>query len=313
MEERNIRKRQRVSLPDLQILLAQAGGGSFDSAFTFQLLTKVDAKDAMSFAIASGNDPSYHFVADHLRHDAIWKYWMQRDLQLVFDHYDGKLPIWIFKDETQQPQWKVYYLWARLVISTYQWLVIHKPQTQRIMRTYPPGSVLKYVSLNTIELAIYHSDSFVRPTLMLLDFRIEFPRMFREITRPGWGATDYYSTEDLSLLNKFMPHNVFESISTRFKANQTDGGVQEIANICVLIFGHMTESYGSNLTQMLHVNPFHKTLITHPPRMIEFTRILVGAKCAWCTSQVPAYRCGECIDNRFYCNKQCLLNDGHTH
>lgn len=110
--------------------------GAYSKGAKYVLLRKVDAKEAMGYALLHSDRD----IIEYLRNDEIWKFWFQRDLF-------PDIPMW-FPQEGETPVWKRFYLWYRLLIGALQWMVI---------RTWNE-EYIRYVQFNVIEIENLHMD-----------------------------------------------------------------------------------------------------------------------------------------------------------
>ena len=179
---------------------------------TEAILRNTEAQDAMSLALTT------RLVAEILRGDDIWRYWMQRDLAWMMrsaaevevlkattypytdfrsdieanhiDAYDA-LPEWLGNANPQPkdtPLWKTYYLWHRLAAAAWQWNFVREftsGRYKRAMSAFPPESHLRYVRLNTLALETPSdiTNPASPPVVMELDFAEQLARMAPALPR----------------------------------------------------------------------------------------------------------------------------------
>lgn len=294
----------QIKFPRLEELAKRSGGPVADSDYTFKLLQLVDVRDAMSTAIAGINDIFWHHVRDHMNQDAIWRYWMQRDLQLVFDHGQGNLPKWIDRKYiSKAPKWKVYYLWMRLIMGFLQWNLFRR-KMDFIVQAYPRKSTLKYVTLNTFQL---NNDQ-------LLDFRTEFNKMGAILLHPRHQTTfgTQYSLRSLLLVSRIdishMRMNAEENdvvafLEYRYKMDAFKQAFHVYSDIFDVLINWLT--FDSGVARF--GSALDKETLQNPPRAIEYTRILLGGRiqCDGCGSHVPEMRCKHC--ETYFCDAKCAI------
>ena len=300
-----------IKFPRFNDLIKRTGGSEMDSAFVFNMLTQVDVRDAMSAAMASGNQTLWKHVVEHMRQEAIWRYWMERDLKIVFDYKRGDLPTWIDQRYvTDAPKWKVYYLWMRLIIGFLQWNLLRK-KWPYFIEGYPPGSTLKYVTLNTIELSPT-GDDFFKSKPILLDFRKEFKRISPRIMNQRYQAFlgSDYSLSSLLVVSdvnnsrlRLNADNDVVAFFMRYKMDIFEQGFSMYSGIFDFLIDWLKHDstvgrFGTSIDQ--------KTL-QNPPRAIEYTRILLAGRiqCDGCGSHLPEMRCKRC--ETYFCDDKCAI------
>ena len=294
-----------------------------DKSLAFQLLTKVDVRSAMSFAIASGGDPNYRNIMLHMRQDTIWQFWMERDLKIVNDVLGGELPGWVTMLNSEEarkngynpveaPVWKNVYLWMRLVISARQYRIIEQFTAEK----FPVTSRFVFVTLNELRIG---SDIF--------DFRIEFPRFYKAVMENDelWQRLEKrpydtsYTAQNMavyrkeltssrsepsyvmSFLMRFFFENVYISTSA---ASDYERIIVDISNSLFTYVGPEA-SYIGQYKDYLWQKPAFIHLLSSPPRLIEATRIIV-ASCVSCNTPDAGFQCAHC--DKAFCSLQCQIN-----
>ena len=284
------KRRKLVDIIPYDIIL------SFELAF--ELLKQTEVRDAMNFAIASGNDPRVRQIKAVMEQEDIWKYWMNRDLKIIMDLLPNQqLPKWANLEADRQynaskkPHWKLAYLWYRISVSALQWNVINNRNMS--MELYPPNSTLEFMYLNTLKLTIGGS-SVQREEVLILDFRDEFIRIYDFLKAQRYvniEPTDY--TYD-HLLNVFRTQSldIRQFLSTKYTGDVKLFNLIPYANLIESILFSITE-HGTDpaWTDPANIRDF--------PRLIEQTKILVG--CFVCDKYIPEYKCSDC--NMQLCGK----------
>lgn len=308
---------KRIKLDDL------SGGSLFDSDYVFEVLKNVDVRDAMRAALASGNDPRWRYVIEHMRKDSIWRYWMKRDMGIVFEHANGELPIWL--QPGRQPSWKVYYLWMRFIIGFVQWNILCGQKMEQILMAYPPNSSIRYVTLNTMELTVV-GDQFVRSDKILLDFRTEFPKILALFRNPAslrpW-QTMRYPLDNLLQTSFFKPklslgapsnsdrNDIAAFLKQRYKIDATPGMFVVYTEAVDYLLWWLERDTLQRFSSRNMAGEPVQSLLNSPPRAMEYTHLLLAGQiqCNMCNSHIPEMKCKHC--DTYFCDTKC--GTGHTH
>lgn len=269
-----------------------------DRNLGFQILKKVEVRDAMKFVIGVGGDKRYRKILEMMRKELIWKYWMQRDLKIIMDVLQNELPKWITVNpiETVKPQWKLCYLWYRLMVGASQWYQLERLK-KKDLDMYPEGSTIEYVNLNVLKLTI-PKETFGKAETLLLDFRKEYTRIYpvlenenRAIKYRAKFVTFIDTSFSLFLKNKGYV-NIERGLNDYIEV------LQNLANV-IDIGSHPLSPFNVPYTRI------RWKLVAQFPRTPESTTLIVASNiCAQCSGPDPGFKCGnEC--GAKYCDKEC--------
>jgi len=297
-------KRKRT----LEELVSSGEYKIIDRGLAWVLLSNVDVQDAMKFADAVGVDSRFQQIINVLRENAIWEFWFQRDLEIF-------KPIMPWKEkrglEIEAPEWKTYYLWMRLAMTCYQWIAINY-FTEKILSVYPPGSALRLIRLNELELTVFGKST------IMLDFRKQFPRFaphsqyYRSsYPLPKWQYGDLWYLEVRMFFKRDSP---YVSFLNTFFPRMTGQAVNWYAEILHAVIDKsisiIDASDVSNMNIFDYV-PFPDwSILTRPPRIVEETKLMVASPisrsitCSWCVSKPAALYEADRL-HIGYCSEKC--------
>lgn len=243
----------------------------------YELLKRADAKDAMNYAISGDRD-----IVRLLRNDNIWKFWFQRDLDII---YTDEIPN-PFPRDGEQPIWKRWYLWCRLFIGMIQWNIIKTMSPV----AYPPNYTITYVNLNVMK-ATKENKS------LYLDFRSEFPRIMSTIKE------GYFVYNKVNMF-EFASFYIFTQ-SMKLRYFEIDEG-NLVINYLIAMAEALMELSGIFQD---HNNPyliFHHERMKESPNMFKLSKYIVVG-CNVCQSTNPQYKCSRC--DKPYCSEECARHD----
>lgn len=271
-----------------------------DRDTAYNLLKQTNVRDAMKFVIAVSRDARYTGIVTEMRAERIWKYWMQRDLKIIMNAMGNKLPAWITenKTETAKPQWKLCYLWYRLVVGANQWNIIRELVKYDDLDMYPPGSTIEYVHLNVLKLTVPKSFK-VESGTTLLNFRKEFPRIY-----------PYWQNDNNMVKYNLRTANMLETPFTEFLiakgyADSRQGTEAADAIVLHTIVDIFSSNPPSSITWGFHPGQDFWKLVGRFPRALRYTSILVaGPVCAYCNNESPGYQCDKYCGTH-YCGVEC--------
>ena len=310
-----LRKRVRQPTLEEQVALYLDRDITLDEAF--KILSQAEVRDAMNWVIGSGGDPRFRNIVRLMREDAIWRYWMQRDMGEVYG--DGQLPLWVRYDAhsrvqspIDQPQWKVAYLWYRLTYTVYQRRLVNKYIRYLRDSRIPHGRMrLKY--LNVVENIDLHQD---------FNFLEMYPAIYRDMNIPlpdmylFSDDVEYSTTREVQKieldLEKMIPDS---SITYSIHAI----AVGYLMRVCSHIITHKkfglgpltSEDYPKTFFQNWEVREKCYDALKKFPRIYEPTKIIVAAPiCAACYAPAPTLKC-SCPCGAPYCGVECQARGGH--
>lgn len=116
---------------------------SYDAAF--EILTKIEVRDALSLTIAVANDARFKAFRAVMQSDDVWRFWTLRDLSVVVNAF-GSLQKMEFNVD-DRPRWKVIYLWYRLFVSALQWNIVNRIDFGDV---FQDGDWWEYAYLNKV-------------------------------------------------------------------------------------------------------------------------------------------------------------------
>ena len=275
---------------------------NLNATVAFELLKRVDVRDAMSFSIATGNDPQVAMISHVMQHDDIWQYWFERDLKVIMDELDGS--DWLVAHENvlvDSPKWKVLYLWGRLLISNMQF-GFFRSWEPNLVHIYPPNSVIEFNYLNTFTV-IVDGDRFSNEEVLHMDFREQWDRFVMKLN-PRYYLVNLYNFE--TLVDYIPEPTDYRLLADKYHMVQADA--EKYTNALTALYRWIS---GYKSTLKCHIGA-----LSSIPRLIEKAKILVANRmCSNCesTSNV-GYRCGDCfVEPTFYCSSKCQDADWETH
>lgn len=288
----------------LEDLVNEGQYAFIDRNLAWILLSKVDAQDAMTFALSTGIDRRFHSIVEVLRDNTIWEFWMKRDLAIIYDGLNGN-GAWDGDFSPDEPKWKTVYLWWRLVMSAYQWNALTNFWEEVIKAVYPEGATAKFIRLNEIEL---------KNPNMILDFRTEFPR---------WAAYRTYEPVywvDSLRVFKIAPSGYFYEGDFRkylvSRINMAPIAVEKYEQILEVMFSKLTDGMyhqgWGDFTPDIQ-GPYRGMkqysiveVLSRPPRLVEETKLLV-ASCIACAQPAHFQEDVSVSPPRYFCGKECQL------
>jgi len=295
----------------LEDLVNEGQYAFIDRNLAWILLSKVDAQDAMTFAASTGIDRRFHSLVEVLRENAIWEFWMRRDLAIVYDGLNGN-GAWDGDFSPEEPKWKTVYLWWRLVMSAYQWNVLTQFWKNGIETIYPEGSTIKLTRLNEIELTNPNTGN------MILDFRTQFPRMLTLFNAKTYGKPEY-SLKKLNMFHVDSPGlsrrgDFGKYLISRF--NTAVISVEKYEEILMNMYSILNDNrYYSKSGQLFpniqrNYNDVKQygiaELFSRPPRLVEETKLLV-ASCIVCGHPARFQEDIPVSPPRYFCDKECQI------
>ncbi|MDB9801232.1 zinc finger MYND domain-containing protein [Flavobacteriaceae bacterium] len=283
------------------------------------LLEKVEVRDALKFVIAVGNDPRFVHIRKEMNKERIWKYWMNRDMKIVMNLIQHKLPQWatmyenklqirrmvVTVPESVKPSWKLVYLWYSLVIGGLQWSII-KQHNRKLRDAYPYDGIqdtkIEYMYLNTFRVS-----NSIQTTVS--DFRTQWPQM----------VLTFSNRRDIGEYMEYNIHNLFSHAKVNYGTFITERyniktwmeihpSINHIDALTSLYRGlEERQKYGVDKTQ------YNQQELYDFPRIIESTKILIGNNiCAACGKEDSKWQCKEC-KSTVYCSRVCQKSDWATH
>lgn len=248
-------------------------------AAKYKILKKVDAKDAMNYAINGDRD-----IVELLRQDDIWKFWFESDMDIA---YTPEIPE-SFPREGDGPLWKRWYLWWRFAIGMFQWAIVRK---QEILNAYPPNSTIRYIELNVLELTT------PRETIYL-DFRTEFTRIMSTIIP---GVLEYTLKNINQRRNHSSSLSGIRDIKTRYKMDYNDEyHVRDLSQAISSLFYYV---FGNGLVD--------DNIFKECPSKIYRSKRTIVASCIQCGKSAEHQCSGPC-GGIVFCNAACQANDWHS-
>jgi len=270
----------------------------FDTNLAFIFLKNADVQEALKFAAAVGVDNRFRPLLKILKENDIWEYWFERDLKIFKSLVPWKKP----KDVViEAPEWKTYYLWMRLAVTCYQWVVVNGYEYVWY-KAYPKDAKLQILRLNEIELSLP-----LQPPV-ILDFRKEFAKIVVH-------SQMYlkYRSENISL--KYNRDNLWYLSGID---STLDDDIQQFLKVR---FPRMHESsrkfyfdeireFKRMLSGISGSDGYIYSIVSKPPRMVEETTLLVASpiipstNCSFCLNQ-PARVFEATRQHIGYCSSKC--------
>jgi len=257
----------------------------------------------MNFTIASNNDPRVNRYVGIMNNNTIWEMWFKRDMLYIYNNFNGKLPPWATQAGGAKPEWKLYYLWARLSVSATQW-AFFKQRKRDILRAYPGATDLKFDYFNT--------------------FTVEFPNETLQFNLDEqWSRiiTQVASTHEQAQMGKYMitsPYNhrlssqnylIVQYVRNLYGYSLDEPASENVENqayILISMFKSLVIDIMINdvyLTGRLLRSEYIDRKLRDFPRKYEKTKIFVGDLCAGCKQNKATIMCLDC--NLQYCSEKC--------
>lgn len=292
-----------------------------DRALAFQILTQVEVRDAMNWAIASGGDPRFQKILALMREEDIWKFWMMRDLRVVYDVLiDQELPPWIQfnPNEMDRPLWKLCYLWYRIIVGAFQSAFIS------YVKSYETIDI-RYVHLNVIEHRNTDDNSIV-----YWDFRNMYNDFRGRISGSRYRHREYraYSISAVTTkkrLKKFIQRFI-DTPDVMLTPNEYTALIQLAAELRRLSHTNVSRTMQGEFDVYWRIHSGMLKTLARFPRLYQRTKIIVadpmpaplGAGigtpmelCVVCQQRESQGECAQC--GAPLCGAECARHDWEAH